>query len=238
MERKNKILVALICGMICGTIGCICMGAGDWLMMYGDTTYNGDIYWLTNGVAQISPWRNTLAMVIAFPGIIFYGIGLFALCEYIKGEKYKKTYRTLTAFGLTPWLCLHLFYVMILYLFSWLTQNGFEQAALPAAQALYSHLSWLPLVSEIIMIPPFLYWFYLQFANKTLFPKVMAFTNILIIYALLYGVKMLLPDSPFRLGFTNGLMSEAMIIWFAIMLVWTIRVDSEEKNQRKGAVSE
>lgn len=27
-------------------------------------------------------------------------------------------------------------------------------------------------------------------------------------------------DSPFRIGFTNGLMSESMIIWFAIMIIF------------------
>ncbi|MCM1382509.1 MAG: hypothetical protein NC192_11255, partial [Muribaculaceae bacterium] len=73
---------------------------------------------------------------------------------------------------------------------------------------------------EAFMLPPFLYWFYLQISGKTLFPKGFAFTNVLVIYLLLQIVKMLLPDSPFRLGFTNGLMSESMIIWFGIMLVW------------------
>jgi len=29
-----------------------------------------------------------------------------------------------------------------------------------------------------------------------------------------------MPVSAFRLGFTNGLMSESMIVWFGIMLIW------------------
>ena len=29
-----------------------------------------------------------------------------------------------------------------------------------------------------------------------------------------------IPESPFRLGFTNGLMSESMVIWFAIVFIW------------------
>ena len=44
-----------------------------------------------------------------------------------------------------------------------------------------------------------------------------------VIYGALYLVKSLLPDSAFRIGFTNGLMSESMIIWFAIMLIFTVR---------------
>ena len=112
---------------------------------------------------------------------------------------------------------------MILYLFAWMKGNGFEQAALPAAQALYEHLSWVVIVSEAMMLPPFIYWFYLVAAGKTGLPKKMALSNPLTIYLALYLVKSLMPDSAFRIGFTNGLMSESMIIWFGVFLYWNIR---------------
>ena len=38
---------------------------------------------------------------------------------------------------------------------------------------------------------------------------------------LLHQLSWLLPVSAFRLGFTNGLMSESMILWFGIMLIST-----------------
>lgn len=62
-------------------------------------------------------------------------------------------------------------------------------------------------------------WFYLQIRGKTVFPRWMAFTNVLVIFAVLKGVSLLMPVSAFRLGFTNGLMSESMIIWFGILLL-------------------
>ncbi len=99
---------------------------------------------------------------LAFPGIILYGVALFALEDFIRSEKERKVYRTLTAFGLTPWIALHLFYIMILYIFSWLSTDSYAEAALPLGEALFAHFSWVPLVSEILMLPPFLYWFYLQ----------------------------------------------------------------------------
>ena len=68
------------------------------------------------------------------------------------------------------------------------------------------------------MLPVFLYWFYLQIRGKTVFPRRMAFTNVLVIFALLKGISLLMPVSAFRLGFTNGLMSESMVIWFGIIL--------------------
>ena len=143
---------------------------------------------------------------------------------------------TLTAFGLIPWIALHLFYIMILYAFSWLSAGSYAEAAPPLGEALFAHFSWVPLVSEILMLPPFLYWFYLQIRQKTVFPKKMAFTNILVIYFLMYGIKSMMPDGPFRIGFTNGLMSESMIIWFGIMLAWNLcrkRDVGHENGQRE-----
>lgn len=62
---------------------------------------------------------------------------------YVKGEK---IYHYLNAFGLTLWMCLHLFYIMILYLYTWMTGYGYADAALPACEALFDHLSWVELI--------------------------------------------------------------------------------------------
>ena len=52
MMNNRKKVAALNCGMF----GCVFLGSGDWLMMYGNTAYHGQIYWLTEGVAQIPAW--------------------------------------------------------------------------------------------------------------------------------------------------------------------------------------
>ena len=209
--------------LICGLLGCLCFGGGDWLMIYGDPSCSGTISWLTAGTAIIPQWRYNLSMAMAFPGIMFYGIALFAVENYIAGEKERKRYHYLNTFGLTPWIALHLFYIMILVLFSWLNTNGFAAEAMTVCEGLFSRLSWLVTVSEVLMLPVFIYWFYLQITGKTVFPKAMAFTNVLILFAILKGISLLLPVSAFRLGFTNGLMSESMILWFSFMLMWERR---------------
>lgn len=219
---KKKMINSLICGML----GCIFMASGDWLMMYGDVSHSGEIYWLTEGVKNISPEKNSLSMLTSFPAILLYAIALFGIEKLIISDKYKKVYHKITIAGLTPWLCLHLFYVMILFSFAWLSNNGFESVAYPLAEALYSQFSWIVLLSEVLMIPPYIYWFYLVVSKKTTMPRLTALANPLIFYIVLSMVK-LLPESPFRLAFINGLMSEAMILWFGIILVWCIKNDSE-----------
>ena len=212
--KTNRMRIALICGML----GCLCYGGGDWLMMYGNPTYHGMLSWLTEGVAAMPPWRFNLAMAMAFPGILLYGIALFALQGFITGERQRKVYHYLNAFSLTPWIALHLFYIMILTLFAWLNRNGFADDATAICEGLYAPLSWLVPVSEALMLPVFVWWFWLQISGKTIFPRWMAFTNVLIIFGVLKSVSLLIPVSAFRLGFTNGLMSESMIVWFGFML--------------------
>ena len=169
-------------------------------------------------------------MAIAFPGIIFYGIALFSIAAFLSDEKARKRYQALTAFSLTPWLCLHLFYIMILYTFAWMFGNGYEAAALPVSEALFAHLAWLVLISEAFMLPPYLYWSWLLLRGRSIFPKWMALSNPLVFYGVLKLLTLLMPDVPFRLAFTNGLMSESMVLWFGSMLVLLLRSKRSCRN--------
>ena len=83
---KNKRKSALLCGLL----GCLCYGGGDWLMLYGDPAHAGALIWLTEGTAQIPLWRYDLAMALAFPGIILYGIALFTVETYIRGDRERR----------------------------------------------------------------------------------------------------------------------------------------------------
>lgn len=219
MKSRRKMSLSLICGLL----GCLCMGAGDWLMLYGDPAYDGTLRWLTRGAAAIPAWRNGLAMALSFPAVILYGVALFAITAFLMGEREKKIYHYLTVFGLTPWLALHLFYIMILFGFAWMSGNGYQAAALPVSEALFSHLAWIVPVNEALMLPPYIYWGYLTLRRHSVFPRRMVFANPLVFYGLLKLLTLLMPDSPFRLAFTNGLMSEAMALWFGSMLIWTGR---------------
>lgn len=215
-QEQKKLTAALLCGLL----GCLCVGTGDWLMLYGDTAHNGDLTWLTVGTAQIAPWRNSLAMALAFPRIILYGVALFSIAAFLSDERDRKRYQALTAFSLTPWLCLHLFYIMILYGFAWMSGNGYSSAALPVSEAIYSHFAWLIPVSEALMLPPYLYWCWLLLKKRAELPRWMALSNPLIFYAALKLLTLFMPEGASRLAFTNSLMSESMALWFGTILIW------------------
>ena len=214
--NSRKIKIALVCGML----GCLLMGTGDWLMLYGDPTATGNAYWLTEGAARIPAWRNALSMAVAFPAVVFYGIGLFAIEAFLHEEKRRRTWFAMTAFGLTPWLCVHLFVAGALYLFAWLRGSAWMEAAMPAAEAFRGQFGWIVYISYPFMLPPYFYWAWQLFKGKSAFPKGMALSNPILFYLVLKGCSLLMPVGAFRIGFTNGLMSEAMFLWFFSMLRW------------------
>ena len=209
--------------LLCGMLGCILMGTGDWLMLYGDPTATGTAYWLTEGAAQIPAWRNALSMALGFPATVFYGIGLFGIGAFLRDEKQRKTWFVMNAFGLTPWLCVHLFVAGTLYLFAWMLASSWAAAAMPAANALRGQFSWLMLLSYPLMLPPYFYWAFQLWKGKSVFPRWMVLVNPITLYLLLKGISLLMPVSAFRIAFTNGLMSEAMFLWFSSMMLWSIR---------------
>lgn len=215
----NRISSKITWALLAGIVGAILMAAGDWLMIYGDVTAKGSISWLTEGVAGIPTWRNSLAMFFAFPGIGFYAIALFALKDVFVFERNSKVYRGLTAIGLTPWLAIHLFYSMMLFAFAWLRGNGQGKIAFSLVGATVEQFWWIIPVGEAIMCLPFIYLFLASLTGKTRFGKAMAINNPLFILAILKGVTMLIGSSPIQLAFTNGLMSESMIIFFIIYIV-------------------
>ena len=200
-----------------GLLGAFIMMSSDWLMIYGDTSYQGNLAWLTQGVAKISASRNALALGLGFLAIIFYSVALLGMKQYIVEEKQKTIYMTLTTISMTPWLCVHLLYLMILFLFQWMHTKQYFELAYLSTEALFAQFSWVIILSEVLMLLPFVYWFILVFQKKTVFSKCYALNNPLFFYILLKAFTMILPDVPARLAFVNGLMSEAMFLWF---LVW------------------
>ena len=177
---------------------------------------------------EASQWNSNMAL--SFPGILLYGIALFAIAAFLKEEWQQRIYRYLTVFSLTPWLALHLFYIMILYSFAWMSGNGYGAVALPISEAMFGHLSWIVPVSEVLMLPPYCYWVYLLLRGESYLPGWIAVSNPLIFYGILKVFTLLMPEGAFRLAFTNGLMSEGMVLWFVSMLLWLgRRKESTEK---------
>ena len=221
MKIENKQLKLIL---ICGVLGSLLMAGSDWLMIYGDTAYTGNLAWLTVGASKISSQRNAIALAFAFPAVIFYAIALFKIACFFKESKESKTYELLTTIGMTPWLALHLFYVMILFIFAYLGNNGYQEIMHVLCESIFSQFSFAIMVSEVLMVLPFVYFMLETLKGKTVFDKTFGYINPLILFVGLKLITMLMPNNAFRLAFTNGLMSETMLIWFILVYLKTKKI--------------
>ena len=214
IHRRTMVLY-----LLCGLAGCLLMGGSDWLMIYGSTACQGQLAWLTEGVALIPAGQNRLAMLLAIPAVVLYLLALLGVRHFLHDLPAQRIYTGLTALGMTPWLCLHLFYTMILFLFAWLRGRGETELAFAACEALFAHFVWLVPVCEVLMVLPFLYLLFAFATGRTDYSRWLALNSPLLLYVVLKLISGLLPDVPARLAFVNGLMSESMALWFLILLL-------------------
>ena len=217
MEKTKDKKLSLL--LVCGLLGCMLMGSSDWIMIYGDPACEGALAWLTVGVGSMPAWRNLLAVALAFPAVVLYAVGLFAVGRFFREEQHRRQYIGLTALGLTPWLCLHLFYGMLFYIYSLFWGAGYSQEGCLLVEAAAGHFGWLIPVSDGFMVLPYLYLLVRALRKQTRFGRAMALNNPLLIFLVLKAVTLFMKPSAFYLGFLNGLMSEAMLIWFAVYLI-------------------
>ncbi|ORX83527.1 hypothetical protein BCR32DRAFT_266901 [Anaeromyces robustus] len=225
--RKNNTLIL-------GMLGSICYATGDWIMMYGDATLiSQKIGWFTKGTAQIPGWKNNLAMLLSYPGTILYAICLFSFERYIPNEKHKKIFHCLNIINLTPWMALHLIYIVILYAFHFMMTEGYEDVAIPISEALYNHFSWIIIMSLLFMMPLFLYFFWLLITGRTTFKKSMALAHMIPIMLFLICITLMLPESGFKMGFKNGLSNESLFISFLIFYIHSCFTSIADTNDVK-----
>lgn len=64
------------------------------------------------------------------------------------------------------------------------------------------------------------------FSGKTFLPKKAAFFNVLVFYVVLKALTVLLPNTAFRSGFTNGLMSESMVLFFVVIWLFSRKIEN------------
>lgn len=214
MKIESKQLKIIL---ICGVVGSVLMAASDWLMIYGDPTYAGNLAWLTVGVTKISSQRNAFALAFAFPAVVLYALALVKMGCFFKDAKESKIYQLLTTIGMTPWLALHLFYVMILFTFSYLANNGYQEIMYVLCENMFNQFSFVIMIGEVLMVLPFVYFMLQTLKGKTVFDKTFGYINPLTLFVGLKLITMLMPNNAFRLAFTNGLMSETMLIWFILV---------------------
>lgn len=217
--------------LILGMLGALMLAAGDWLMIFGDPAHKGNMFWLSEGVKHIPAWRNTLALALGIPGVIFSAIALLSLEMLVKPGVRRMYWRYLTSYSLLPWLTVHTVLGLQLFTFGWMSRNGHEAATLPLAEAMNAHFFWMALICYLLITVPFILWLVMGLRGKLRVPKPLALVSPVITVPVLVLLRPLIPNGPFRPGYMNGEISTSFFLFFfGIFLYLTLNGGVEPKS--------
>lgn len=211
---KKPTDTGLLFNLALGMIGALLLAFGDWTMIYGDPQHTPGFFWLSEGAKHIPDWRNTLALATGIPGVILCAMGMLSLEHAVKPGMRRINWRYLTAYSLLPWLTVHAFIVMQIYLFGWMSRNGYEEAAFPTLQALNEHFSWMALVCYGLIMIPFIMWLVLGLRGRLRTPRLMGLVNPIVFVPILVLLRPLIPNGPAKPGYINGEISTSFFLFF------------------------
>jgi len=217
-----------------GALGALLFLFSDFIMIYGDPTpLSNKVGTLTVGISQVPAWKNNLAMAIGFIAIFPYSVGLFSLENLITNKTKKTIYHYLNIIGLTQWLLLHFIFIALFYAFHFMMTEGYKDVAVPISEALFHHFIWIIPVCLILMAPSFAYYLWLTIRGHTLLNKYMGLLHMAVFMIVLSVIKMFLPESSFKIGFSNALSNISILLYFICLIIYFAFSSKNTKKDNK-----
>lgn len=206
---------------IAGLIGCLCFGAGDWLLGYVDPASAGEdlFYFIRAGHgADYNTARAAVTMALAMAGMPFYLSGMVHLADIAPDDKTKG--RLQHAFGLCAvgWLSIHFLVAVNVLVYSWASQHAGAETADAVSNFLGNALlPCLCLAYAFAGIPLILLLLCILRGKTALEKREIIFTPL--IGTALIGIGAgLLPASAFSYGLYTFCMNGGMLVWFLYLL--------------------
>ena len=214
-NKKNKIY------WLCGIIGAICFGIGDWLLGYVDpTVVNASFSVIKAGHgAGYDLSKITVTLLLGAVGVPFLMLGCVKMAEFVKEDRKRRLFRFWMALLPVGWLMIHFTVSVSICVYSWGMQTLTGNMAEKLASDLLQRMQPTQIVSYLFAgIPLVLLPVYVLGGKTFLKKQSQAFTPAL--WMLLFSVlKFVLPPSPFSNGMDTFCMNAGMIIWFAYLMM-------------------
>lgn len=116
---------------LCGIIGAVCFGIGDWLLGYVDPGIVNESFSVIKAGhgADYDLFKITITLLFGAIGVPFLMLGCVKMADLIMEEKKKKTFRFWMALLPVGWLIIHFTVSVFIYAYSWSMQNGMSETA-------------------------------------------------------------------------------------------------------------
>ena len=205
---------------LCGMIGAVCFGIGDWLLGYVDPGIVNESFSVIKAGhgAGYDLFKITITLLFGAIGVPFLVLGCVKMADLITEEKKKKTFRFWMALLPVGWLIIHFTVSIFIYAYSWSMQNGMAETAEKLAADTQHMMQPAQIVSYLFIGIPLVLLIIYSLRGKTALKKRSQFFTPLLWMALLSGLKFIVPATPFSNGIDTFCMNAGLIIWFAYLM--------------------
>ena len=205
---------------LCGIIGAVCFGIGDWLLGYVDPGIVNESFSVIKAGhgADYDLFKITITLLFGAIGVPFLMLGCVKMADLIMEEKKKKTFRFWMALLPVGWLIIHFTVSISIYVYSWCMHSGTAETAEKLATDIIQMMQPTQMVSWFFAGIPLVLLIIYVLRGKTVLKKRSQFFTPLLWMAILSGLKFVIPASPFSNGIDTFCMNAGLIIWFVYLM--------------------
>ncbi|MBQ8161840.1 MAG: hypothetical protein IJ083_14005 [Clostridia bacterium] len=217
---------------LCGIIGAVCFGIGDWLLGYVDPgIVSESLSVIKSGHGEgYDLIKITITLLLGAIGVPFLMLGSVKMADLVSDDRKKKAFRFWMALLPVGWLIIHFTVSFSICVYAWGVQHGMGEMAEQLAADIQHMLRPAQVVSYLFAgIPLVLLIVYVLRGKTSLKTRSQLFTPVLWM-ALLAGVKFFLPATPLSNGIDTFCMNAGLIIWFGYLL--TVKAEPIPRRQK------
>ena len=205
---------------LCGIIGAVCFGIGDWLLGYVDPGIVNESFSVIKAGhgAGYDLTKLTITLLFGAIGVPFLMLGCVKMADLVTEETRKKTFRFWMTLLPVGWLIIHFTVSISIYVYSWGMQNGTAETAEKLATDILQMMQPAQMVSWFFAGVPLVLLIVYVLRGKTVLMKRSQFFTPLLWMAFLSGLKFIIPASPFSNGIDTFCMNAGLIIWFVYLI--------------------
>ena len=205
---------------LCGIIGAVCFGIGDWLLGYVDPGIINESFSVIKAGhgAGYDLTKLTITLLFGAIGVPFLMLGCVKMADLVTEEKRKKTFRFWMTLLPVGWLIIHFTVSISIYVYSWCMHSGTAETAEKLATDILQMMQPTQMVSWFFAGFPLVLLIVYVLRGKTVLKKRSQFFTPLLWMALLSGLKFIVPATPFSNGIDTFCMNAGLIIWFVYLI--------------------
>lgn len=217
MKTKQKMNLNLLCGIL----GSLCFGVGDWLLGYVDPTPIGENIFgfiCAGHGAGYDAWKIVITLVMAMVGICFLIPGMVCIANVAKKAGSKRLLQYLLVLCAIGWIVIHFAVAVNVLVFSLAEKAGGRELAVTLSRNMDSACLLFLYCAYVFVAAALVTLMVLILCGKTRLKRTAALFTPAIPMGIIAVISGLLPVSPFAYGLSTFCMNGGLIVWFVYLM--------------------